>query len=127
MMHKGLKQLTIGGAILAALVLGSAASAGAATGGSGSSSTMATLQASSNGGPPASLTSTRTPGAVAHENAKKPITGDAASKVSAAPLTVGRGGSVGAMHHVRDSWIRDLYLTDHEQYVRHHQRLASLA
>jgi hypothetical protein len=26
-----------------------------------------------------------------------------------------RGGSVQAMHHVRDSWIHDLYLTDHQQ------------
>jgi hypothetical protein len=69
MMQKRLKQLVIGGAILAALALGSSASAGAATGSSGSSSTMATLQASSNGGPPASLTSTRTPGAVAHDPA----------------------------------------------------------
>jgi hypothetical protein len=111
MMQKRLKQLVIGGAILAALALGSSASAGAATGSSGSSSTMATLQASSNGGPPASLTSTRTPGAVAHENAEKTITGDAASKASAVPLTKVRGGSAGAMHHVRDGWIRDLYLT----------------
>ena len=53
--------------------------------------------------------------------------GAPAAKVSAAPLTADRGGSVGAMHHVRDSWIHDLYLTDHQQYVRHHQRLASQA
>jgi Spy/CpxP family protein refolding chaperone len=92
MMQKRLKQLLIGGAILAALALGSSASAGAATDSNGSSSTMATLQAS-----------------------------------STAPLTIGRGGSVGAMHHVRDSWIHDLYLTDHQQYARHHQRPASQA
>jgi hypothetical protein len=91
MMQKRLKQLVIGGAVLAAVALGGSASAGAATGSSsGSSSTMA-------------------------------------SKASAAPLTRVRGGSVGAMHHERDSWIHDLYLTDHEQYVRHHQRLASQA
>ena len=53
-------------------------------------------------------------------------TGDIPSATaSAAPLTSVHGGSVGAMNHVRDSWIHDLYLTDHEQYVRHHQRLAS--
>jgi len=44
---------------------------------------------------------------------------------SAAPLTSVHRGSVGAMNHVRDSWIHDLYLTDHEQYVRHIERLAS--
>ena len=91
MTQKRLKQLVIGGAVLAALALGSSASAGAATDSSGSSSTMATLQASSNAGPPASPTFTRT-------------------RV--------RGGSTGAMHHVRDSWIHDLYLTDPQQYVR---------
>jgi hypothetical protein len=84
MTQKRLKELVIGGAVLAAFALGSSASAGAAIGRSGSSSTTATPQASSNGGPPASLTSTRT-------------------RV--------RGGSAGAMHHVRDGWIHDLYLT----------------
>jgi hypothetical protein len=80
MTQKRLKQLVIGGAVLAALALGSSASAGAARGSSGSSSTTATPQASSSGGPSASLTRVR-------------------------------GGSVGAMHHVRDGWIHDLYLT----------------
>jgi hypothetical protein len=126
MMQKRLKQLVIGGAILAALALGGSASAGAATDGSGSSSTMATLHASSGGASPV-LTSTGTPGTTAHRNAEATITADDAAKASAAPLTRVRGGSVGAMHHVRDRWIHDLYLTDHQQYVRHHQRLASLA
>jgi hypothetical protein len=84
MTQKRLKQLVIGGAVLAALALGSSASAGAATGSSGSTSTIATYQTGSNGGPPASLIYVRT-------------------RV--------RGGSVGAMHHVRDGWIHDLYLT----------------
>jgi hypothetical protein len=126
MMRKRLKQLVIGGAALAALALDGSASVGAATGSSGSSSPTATLQASGGGEPPA-LTSTRAPGTTAHENAETTVTADAAAKVSAAPLTRVRGGSVGAMYHVRDGWIRDLYLTDHEQYVRHHQRLASMA
>ncbi len=26
-----------------------------------------------------------------------------------------------------DGWVHDPYLTDHEQYVRHHERLASAA
>jgi hypothetical protein len=116
----------IGGAVLAALALGGSASTAAATGSSGSSSTTATLQASSGGGLPI-LSSTRAPGTAAHESPETTVTGDATAKASAAPLTMGRGGSVGAMHHTRDGWIRDLYLTDHEQYVRHHQRLASQA
>ena len=115
MMQKRLKQPVIGGAVLAALALGGSGSAGAATNSSGSSSTTATPQTSSGGRLPA-LSSTRAP-----------VTGTAAAKVSATPLTMGRGGSVGAMHHVRDGWIRDQYLTDHEQYIRHHQRLASHA
>ena len=49
------------------------------------------------------------------------------AKASAAPLASVRGGSGGAMNHVRYGWIRDPYLTDHEQYVRHHKRLASQA
>jgi hypothetical protein len=52
-------------------------------------------------------------------------TGDAGAKISAAPLASVRGGSAGAMNHVPDSRIHDLYLTDHEQYLRHHERLAS--
>jgi hypothetical protein len=126
MMQKRLKQLAIGGAVLAAVALGGSASAGAAPGSSSSSSAMASLQASSGGASPV-LSSTRTPGTAAHKNAETTITADNATKASAAPLTRARGGSVGAMHHVRDSWIHDLYLTDHEQYVRHHQRLAPQA
>jgi hypothetical protein len=110
MMQKRIKQLVLAGAVLAALALGGSASAGAAKGSSGSSSTTATLQPSGGGGL-ASLSFTRAPGAAAHESAKTTVTGDRAPKASAAPLTMGRGGSVGAMHHVRDSWIRDLYLT----------------
>jgi len=35
-------------------------------------------------------------------------------------------GVTGAANHVRDGRIGDPQLTDHELYVRHHQRLASL-
>jgi hypothetical protein len=51
----------------------------------------------------------------------------ASARTSAAPPTSARGGSAGAMNHVRDGWIHDLHLTDHEHYLRHHQRLASEA
>ena len=52
-------------------------------------------------------------------------TSTSGSSSSAAPLASVRGGSVGAMNHVRDSWIHELSLSDHEQYLRHHERLAS--
>jgi hypothetical protein len=45
---------------------------------------------------------------------------------AAAPASVG-GGTTGAMNHVRDVRIGDTHLTDHELYVRHHRRLATLA
>src|SRR5271166_5736933 len=111
MMHKRLKQLVIGSAILAALGLGGSASAGAATDSSGSSSSTAALQACSGGGPPA-LSYSRAPGTAAHESAEMTVTEHPAAKAGAAPLTKSRGGSVGAMHHVRDGWVHDLYLTD---------------
>jgi hypothetical protein len=125
MMLTRLKQLVIGGAVLAGLAVGSSASAGAATGSSGLSSTVAPLQGSSGRRPGPSFTSTHPPGTAAHKDAEKTVTGDPAAKASAAPLARGRGGSAAAISHVRDSWIHDLYLTDHEQYVRHHERLAS--
>jgi hypothetical protein len=109
MTQKRIKHPVIAGAVVAALALGGSASAGAATGSSGSSSTTATLQAGGAGKLPA-LSFARAPGTAAHESAGT-VTRDPAPKASAAPLTMGRGGSVGAMHHVRDSWIRDLYLT----------------
>jgi hypothetical protein len=43
---------------------------------------------------------------------------------AAAPASA---GSTSAMDHVRDGRIGDPHLTDHELYVRHHQRLATLA
>jgi hypothetical protein len=124
MTQKRLKRLVVGGA-LTALVLGGSASAEAATD-SGASSTTASPQPSNGGGLPA-RGSPRAPGAAAHENADPTVAGSAADEASSGLLTIGRGGSVGARHQVRDRLIRDQYLTDHEQYVRHHQRLASQA
>lgn len=64
--------------------------------------------------------------AAAASGSSSTATGDVPSaKASAAPLASVRGGSVRVMNHVRDSWIHELSLTDHERYVRHHQRLAS--
>jgi hypothetical protein len=51
----------------------------------------------------------------------------AAVEVEAGPaaLASGGGGAIGAIHHARASWTADLNLSDHEQYLRHHRRLAS--
>ncbi len=99
MTFKRLKQLVIGGPVLAALALGGSASAGAAT--------------------------VHAPRPSAHEVAEKTLAADPAAKASAAPLASGRGRPADAMSHIRDSWVHDLYLTDHERYIRHHERLAS--
>jgi hypothetical protein len=45
--------------------------------------------------------------------------------LAAAPAGVVASTS-GALNHARDDRIGDPQLTDHELYVRHHQRLASL-
>jgi Spy/CpxP family protein refolding chaperone len=34
------------------------------------------------------------------------------------------GDTTDEMKHAGESWVHGLNLTDHEQYVRHHQRLA---
>jgi hypothetical protein len=44
--------------------------------------------------------------------------GDGAPPILATP------GTAGALRPTRDSLIHDPSLTDHERYVRHHQRLA---
>jgi hypothetical protein len=122
MISKRLKELVLGSAALAALACGGSASAAAATStGSSSSATIATPQKSSDGGPRPGFSSTHASETATHVSAATTVTADAGAKISAAPPASVRGGSVGAMNHVRDSWIHDLYLTDHE----HHDRLAS--
>ena len=74
MVLKRLKQLVIGGAVLAALASGGSATAGAATGsGSGSSSTMATVQGSGSGGSGASFTTADASGAPAYESIEEAL------------------------------------------------------
>ena len=97
-MQKRLRQLVIGGVVPAALAVGSSASAGAATGLGGPSPPAATLQA-----------------------------GHPAAETSGTALAGLRGGSVGAANRLRERATGELSLTDHEQYVRHHQRLATPA
>ena len=98
MMQKRLRRLVIGGVVPAALAVGSVPSAGAGTGNGGSSSPAANLQV-----------------------------GHPAAKTSAPALAGVRGGSVGAENRLCETATRELCLTDHEQYVRHHQRLATPA
>ena len=101
MMLERLKHFLIGGAVLAALALGGSAVAGAATGSAGSTSATTAPKGSDGGGPAAAFISAGTPGTAARGNVERAVTGRGAAKA-------GR-------------------LSDHEQYVRHHQRLASLA
>lgn len=93
---KRLKQLVIAGAVVAGLALGAPALAGAATGINGSSSTTVTLQAGKGVQPP---------------------------NAGATALATVSGGSAGAADDARNG-SPGLHLFDHEQYVRHHQRLA---
>ena len=58
---------------------------------------------------------------------KQLVIGGAVLAAGAPRLTRVRSGSVGPMQHVGDGEIHDPDLTDHQQYVRHHQRLASQA
>ena len=108
MRQKRLQHLVVGGALLAALAPGGSPGAGAATDSSGSSST-ATSPQTSNGRRLPARGSPRAPGEAADGTADPTVAG------------------AGALHHVRDGWTPGQYLTDHEQYVRHHQRLASQA
>jgi hypothetical protein len=94
---KRLKQLVIGGAVVVGLALGAPAVAGAAAGMAGSPSPAVTVQAGKGGQP---------------------------LNAGATVLASVRGGSTGATNHARDGSIPHVHLSDHEQYVRHHQRLA---
>jgi hypothetical protein len=96
-MLKRLKQLLVGSAALAALALGGSAIAGAASGGGSPSSTTTTPPASSGGGPPPGFTGADAPGAAAHEDAEKTVTGEAAAKARAAALASVGGGTAGVV------------------------------
>lgn len=47
------------------------------------------------------------------------------SSAVAAAATDRSGPASTTIDHARESWIGEQSLTDHEQYLRHHQRLAS--
>ncbi|QEC46739.1 hypothetical protein FSW04_03490 [Baekduia soli] len=88
-MSQPIKKVLAGVAGLAALALGGAALAGAAT----SSSTTTPGGTTTQGRP-----SFPAPGTATHEDAEKPVTGDAADKAKAAAVTsVGSGSTAGAV------------------------------
>jgi hypothetical protein len=76
-------------ATVTAIAAGGAAIAGAAT--SNGSSTAPTAQ-SPTGSPPANMPA---PGTAAHEDAEKPVTGDAAARAKAAAVASVGGGTAG--------------------------------
>ena len=89
-MFRPTKRVLAGFAALAALGLGGAAIAGAATG--SSTSTTSGSQSQPPGSPPQPRFTGPAPGTAAHENAEKPVTGDAAAKAQAAAVkSVGSG------------------------------------
>ncbi len=95
-MFNPIKKVLAGVAALTALALGGAALAGAAS----SSSTSSTAAPSAAGassrpsGPPAGMPA---PGTAAHEEAEKPVTGDAAAKAQAAAVKSVGSGTAGAV------------------------------
>jgi len=84
------RKLALGVAALTGAAVGGAAVAGAATSHSGSATTTARA-----GQPPPALRNMPAPGTAAHENAEKPVTGDAATKAQAAAVKAAGGGTAG--------------------------------
>jgi hypothetical protein len=84
------RKLALGVAALTGAAVGGAAVAGAATSHSGSATT--TTRA---GQPPPAIRNMPAPGTAAHENAEKPVTGDAATKAQAAAVKAADGGTAG--------------------------------
>jgi hypothetical protein len=76
---------------VAALAVGGAAIGSAATS-QGATTVMTTTTAPSTHGPPGNMPA---PGTAAHEDAEKPVTGDAAEKAKAAAVTAVGGGTAG--------------------------------
>jgi hypothetical protein len=86
-----IKKVALGVAALTGAAVGGAAVAGAATSGSGTTTTPA----STTGHPPPPARNMPAPGTAAHEDAEKPVTGDAAAKAQAAAVKAAGGGTAG--------------------------------
>jgi outer membrane lipoprotein SlyB len=91
MFHK-LKKVVMGVAALAALAVGGSAIASAA---SSKTTTTTTQSTASQTAPPAFTGPAH--GTAAHEDAEKPVTGDAAAKAQAAAVKLVGSGTVGAV------------------------------
>jgi len=85
------KKVGLGVAALSGAAVGGAAVAGAATSHSGATSTPAAASAH----PPPGLKNMPAPGTAAHEDAEKPVTGEAADKAKAAAVEAAGGGTAG--------------------------------
>ena len=92
-MFKQVKKVLVGVAALAALAVGGAAIAGAAT--SSQTTTTTTTLPSTSGSQTPPAFSGPAHGTAAHEDAEKPVTGDAAAKAQAAAVKVVGGGTAG--------------------------------
>jgi hypothetical protein len=83
------KKVGLGVAALSGAAVGGAAVAGAATSHSSATSTPSATAAH----PPPALKNMPTPGTAPHENAEKPVTGEAADKAEAAAIKAAGGGT----------------------------------
>jgi hypothetical protein len=90
-MNGKVKKVALGVAALSGAAVGGAAVAGAAT----SHSSNATTPPKTAGQPPPALRNMPAPGTAAHEDAEKPVTGDAATKAQAAAVKAAGGGTAG--------------------------------
>ena len=86
-----MKKVGLGVAALSGAAVGGAAVAGAATSNSGTT----TAPPGAAGRPPAALKNMPAPGTAAHEDAEKPVTGEAAAKAQAAAVKAAGGGTAG--------------------------------
>lgn len=85
------KKVALGVAAISGAAVGGAAVAGAATSHNGT----ATSPVAAGGQPPPAPKNMPAPGTAAHEDAEKPVTGDAAAKAKAAAVEAAGGGTAG--------------------------------
>jgi len=85
------KKVALGVAALSGAAVGGAAVAGAATSHNGTT----TAPVATAGQPPPAVRNMPAPGTAAHEDAEKPVSGDAADKAKAAAVNAAGGGTAG--------------------------------
>ena len=87
------KKVALGVAAVSGAAVGGAAVAGAATSHNGT----ATTPAATAGQPPPAVRNMPAPGTASHEDAEKPVTGDAAAEAKAAAVKAAGGGTAGVV------------------------------